>query len=173
MAQGREGVHKSAFSTPVSKRSAHFFLIDGNMLYIHASLPSFLPFRYQNKSDQSNVNPKAPIYVVTGAAGSHELHEPFTRPQPEWSAFRSNSFGYSKIKVYVTKFPHPLLFFFGVCDLEELCPLESVASYLCRFVLTCTHSDDSSKRLGTTRHICGGSRYRRTRCFSGQTSTAA
>ena len=55
---------------------------------------------YQNKSDQSNLNPKAPIYVVTGAAGSHELHEPFTRPQPEWSAFRSNSFGYSKIKVY-------------------------------------------------------------------------
>jgi len=55
---------------------------------------------YQNKSDQSNINPKAPIYVVTGAAGSHELHEPFTRPQPEWSAFRSNSFGYSKIKVY-------------------------------------------------------------------------
>jgi hypothetical protein len=55
---------------------------------------------YKNASDQSNLNPKGTIYVVTGAAGSHELHEPFTRPQPPWSAFRSNSFGYSKIYVH-------------------------------------------------------------------------
>eukprot|EP00755_Sulcionema_specki_P004860 Sspe_Gene.31210::Locus_15406_Transcript_1_3_Confidence_0.250_Length_1816::g.31210::m.31210 len=55
---------------------------------------------YQNKSDQSNIDPKATVYIVTGAAGSHEMHEPFTRPQPSWSAFRSNSFSYTRMYVY-------------------------------------------------------------------------
>jgi len=55
---------------------------------------------YKGKSDKSNVDPKAPIYVVTGAAGSHEMHEPFTRTQPAWSAFRSNSFCYTRMMVY-------------------------------------------------------------------------
>ena len=43
---------------------------------------------YKFSTDQSNVEPKAPIYIVTGAAGCTELHEPFTRPQPPRSAFR-------------------------------------------------------------------------------------
>eukprot|EP01065_Artemidia_motanka_P042874 TRINITY_DN581_c0_g3_i1.p1 TRINITY_DN581_c0_g3~~TRINITY_DN581_c0_g3_i1.p1 ORF type:complete len:552 (+),score=214.86 TRINITY_DN581_c0_g3_i1:78-1733(+) len=55
---------------------------------------------YQNKSDQSNVEPKATIYIVTGAAGCKELHEPFTRPQPPRTAFRSNTFGYSRMIVH-------------------------------------------------------------------------
>merc|ERR1712166_973509 len=52
---------------------------------------------YKGQTDQSNVNPKGTIYVVTGAAGSDELHEPFTRSQPKWSAYRSNTFGYSRM----------------------------------------------------------------------------
>ena len=55
---------------------------------------------FKSKSDRSNVNPKATIYVVSGAAGSQEMHEPFTKPQPEWSAFRSNSFSYSRVLVH-------------------------------------------------------------------------
>ena len=55
---------------------------------------------YQNKTDQSNVEPKATIYIVTGAAGCSELHEPFTRPQPPRSAFRSNNFGYSRMIIH-------------------------------------------------------------------------
>jgi hypothetical protein len=55
---------------------------------------------YHNATDQSNVEPKAPIYIVTGAAGCEELHEPFTRPQPPRSAFRSNNFGYSRMIVH-------------------------------------------------------------------------
>ena len=51
--------------------------------------------RYHNKTTQSNVDPKAPIYIVTGAAGCDELHEPFTKQQPPRSAFRSNTFGYA------------------------------------------------------------------------------
>mmetsp|Transcript_36729 Transcript_36729/g.77972 ORF Transcript_36729/g.77972 Transcript_36729/m.77972 type:complete len:362 (+) Transcript_36729:3-1088(+) len=54
---------------------------------------------YQNKSDRSTVNPKATIYAVSGAAGSREMHEPFTRKQPSWSAFRSNTFGYTVLTV--------------------------------------------------------------------------
>merc|ERR1712048_1462068 len=50
---------------------------------------------YKGKSDRSNIDPNAPIYIVSGAAGSREMHEPFTREQPSWSAFRSNTFGYS------------------------------------------------------------------------------
>ena len=55
---------------------------------------------FKSKSDRSNVNPKATLYVVSGAAGSQEMHEPFTKPQPEWSAFRSNSFSYSRVLVH-------------------------------------------------------------------------
>merc|ERR1719223_1263466 len=55
---------------------------------------------YKGKSDRSNMDPKAPIYIVSGAAGSREMHEPFTREQPSWSAFRSNTFGYSILWVH-------------------------------------------------------------------------
>jgi len=55
---------------------------------------------YLNKTTQSNNEPKAPIYIVTGAAGCNELHEPFTRIQPPRSAFRTNTFGYSKMFVH-------------------------------------------------------------------------
>eukprot|EP00946_MAST-07B_sp_MAST-7B-sp1_P003010 g3010.t1 len=55
---------------------------------------------YRGNAHQSNVDPKATIYIVTGAAGCDELHEPFTRPQPPRSAFRSNNFGFSQIIVH-------------------------------------------------------------------------
>eukprot|EP00756_Hemistasia_phaeocysticola_P011827 Hpha_TRINITY_DN15145_c0_g3::TRINITY_DN15145_c0_g3_i1::g.126816::m.126816 len=71
------------------------FFINGHEHNYERSYPL-----YQGKSDKSNVDPKAPIYVVTGAAGSREMHEPFTRLQPAWSAFRSNSFCYTRMLVY-------------------------------------------------------------------------
>lgn len=55
---------------------------------------------YKGKSDRSNIDPKATIYVVTGAAGCSEMHEGFTRVAPSWSAFRSNTFGYSRMVIY-------------------------------------------------------------------------
>jgi hypothetical protein len=45
-------------------------------------------------------NPPATTYVVTGDAGNSEGHEPFTRPQPTWSAFRGNVFGYSRMVIH-------------------------------------------------------------------------
>ena len=59
---------------------------------------------YEGKSDRSNVDPKATIYIVTGAAGSPEMHEAFTNTPPSWSAFRSNTFGYSRMCVEVSAF---------------------------------------------------------------------
>jgi len=46
------------------------------------------------------VNPAAPIYIVEGCAGDSEHHEPFTRAQPKYSAFRSNTYGYGRMTVY-------------------------------------------------------------------------
>jgi hypothetical protein len=46
------------------------------------------------------VNPSATTYIVSGCAGDKENHEPFTFPQPAWSAFRSNTFGYGRISVF-------------------------------------------------------------------------
>jgi len=71
------------------------FFINGHEHNYERNWPTYL-----NKTYQSNTNPKAPIYIVTGAAGCKELHEPFTRPQPPRSAFRSNTFGYSRMIIY-------------------------------------------------------------------------
>jgi len=46
------------------------------------------------------VNAVAPVYIVEGCAGDVEHHEPFTRPQPPYSAFRSNTYGYGRMTVY-------------------------------------------------------------------------
>eukprot|EP01052_Picozoa_sp_SAG31_P022198 SAG31_NODE_1754_length_7344_cov_20.426639_4_plen_240_part_00 len=55
---------------------------------------------YKGMAQQTNVEPNATIYIVTGSAGCQEMHEPFTKEQPPRSAFRSNTFGYSKLVVH-------------------------------------------------------------------------
>jgi hypothetical protein len=45
-------------------------------------------------------NPTAPIYIIEGCAGDVEHHEPFTRPQPHYSAYRSNTYGYGRMTIY-------------------------------------------------------------------------
>jgi hypothetical protein len=71
------------------------FFINGHEHNYERSFPL-----YQGQSSRSNLNPTATIYIVSGAAGNSEMHEPFTKPQPSWSAFRSNTFGYSRMWVY-------------------------------------------------------------------------
>ena len=44
--------------------------------------------------------PAGPVYIVEGCAGDKENHEPFTRAQPAYSAFRSNTYGYSRMTVF-------------------------------------------------------------------------
>ncbi len=45
-------------------------------------------------------DPTAPIYIIEGCAGDSEGHEPFTRAQPVYSAYRSNTYGYGRMTVY-------------------------------------------------------------------------
>lgn len=46
------------------------------------------------------INPAATIYLVSGAAGNKELHEPFTLAQPPTSAFRSNTYSYGRLTFF-------------------------------------------------------------------------
>ncbi|XP_073830324.1 acid phosphatase type 7-like isoform X2 [Musca autumnalis] len=45
-------------------------------------------------------NPKAPVHIITGAAGNKEGREPFVKQIPKWSAFHSQDFGYTRLKVF-------------------------------------------------------------------------
>ena len=42
----------------------------------------------------------APTYINNGDAGNREGHYKFTKNQPEWSAFRSDCYSYSRFDVY-------------------------------------------------------------------------
>jgi hypothetical protein len=55
---------------------------------------------YRHKSVKSNVDAPSTVYIVTGAAGSQEMHEGFSKLAPSWSAFRSNTFGYSVLEAH-------------------------------------------------------------------------
>ena len=61
---------------------------------------------YQSKVEYGYENPNATIYIVTGCAGSREMHSPFGNPAPAWSAFRSNSFGYTRLLVHNATHAH-------------------------------------------------------------------
>ncbi|XP_044731584.1 acid phosphatase type 7 isoform X1 [Chrysoperla carnea] len=55
---------------------------------------------YNGSREESYTNPKAPVHIVTGSAGCQENTDNFIHPSPEWSAFRSSDYGYTKMKVY-------------------------------------------------------------------------
>ena len=42
-------------------------------------------------------NPGAPVHIITGSAGCQEKHDPWL-PKPEITAFRSDDYGYSRLK---------------------------------------------------------------------------
>ncbi|XP_039959168.1 acid phosphatase type 7 isoform X3 [Bactrocera tryoni] len=45
-------------------------------------------------------NPCAPVHLITGSAGCKEGREPFEKDTPEWSAFHSQDYGYTRMKAY-------------------------------------------------------------------------
>mmetsp|Transcript_8929 Transcript_8929/g.7968 ORF Transcript_8929/g.7968 Transcript_8929/m.7968 type:complete len:465 (+) Transcript_8929:3-1397(+) len=51
-------------------------------------------------STQSTIDPPATIYIVTGDAGNDEDHEEFSYSQPSRTAFRTSSYGYSRMSIY-------------------------------------------------------------------------
>ncbi|CAG9832256.1 unnamed protein product [Diabrotica balteata] len=48
----------------------------------------------------------APVQFTTGSAGCDEGRDSFVKELPEWSAFRSSDYGYSRLKVYNSSHMH-------------------------------------------------------------------
>ena len=58
-------------------------------------------FKVQNGSyEEPYKNYKAPVHIVTGSAGCKEGREKFVPQRPEWSAYRSSDYGYTRMKAY-------------------------------------------------------------------------
>lgn len=52
-----------------------------------------------NGTEGPYIDPPAPVHITTGSAGCSEIHDPFNPEQPEWTAFRSLDYGYTKMFV--------------------------------------------------------------------------
>ncbi|XP_034111959.1 acid phosphatase type 7 isoform X3 [Drosophila albomicans] len=55
---------------------------------------------YNGSAEAPYTNPKAPIQIITGSAGCNENREPFSKVLPEWNAFHSNDYGYTRLKAH-------------------------------------------------------------------------
>eukprot|EP00092_Neocalanus_flemingeri_P000642 GFUD01000684.1.p1 GENE.GFUD01000684.1~~GFUD01000684.1.p1 ORF type:complete len:450 (+),score=123.28 GFUD01000684.1:126-1475(+) len=44
-------------------------------------------------------DPSAPVHITTGSAGCREKHDDFGPSHPDWSAFRSTDYGYTRLQV--------------------------------------------------------------------------
>ncbi|XP_036339036.1 acid phosphatase type 7 isoform X1 [Rhagoletis pomonella] len=55
---------------------------------------------YNGSAEAPYTNAKAPIQIITGSAGCKEEREPFSETLPEWNAFHSNDYGYTRMKAY-------------------------------------------------------------------------
>ena len=43
-------------------------------------------------------DPKYPVHIITGAGGCREIHDKFEYPEPRWSVFRKNVYGFVYLK---------------------------------------------------------------------------
>ena len=77
------------------------FFVNGHEHSYERTYPVF-----KARSEKSNIDPSATVYIVTGAAGSPEMHEGFSKIAPTWSAFRSNSFGYTVFEAHNASHVH-------------------------------------------------------------------
>ncbi|KAG7301923.1 hypothetical protein JYU34_013341 [Plutella xylostella] len=55
---------------------------------------------YNGSLDQPYVNPGAPVHIVTGSAGCQENTSKFNPNPPEWSAFRSSDYGFTRFYAF-------------------------------------------------------------------------
>ncbi|XP_026332457.1 acid phosphatase type 7-like isoform X2 [Hyposmocoma kahamanoa] len=55
---------------------------------------------YNGSYEHPYVNPRAPVHVITGSAGCKEGRDHFKNNPQSWSAFRSQDFGYTRLKAY-------------------------------------------------------------------------
>jgi hypothetical protein len=73
---------------------------DYERMFDVAPHPNILKPWLSGKTTQSTTDMPATTYIISGAAGNHENHEPFTRPAPDRSAIRLNKFGYNRMYVH-------------------------------------------------------------------------
>ncbi|XP_055909497.1 acid phosphatase type 7 isoform X2 [Eupeodes corollae] len=55
---------------------------------------------YNGSKTEPYKNPGAPVHIVTGSAGCKEGREPFVSKIPDWSAFHSQDYGYTRMKAH-------------------------------------------------------------------------
>uniref|UniRef100_T1JCQ8 Purple acid phosphatase n=1 Tax=Strigamia maritima TaxID=126957 RepID=T1JCQ8_STRMM len=55
---------------------------------------------YNGSWNQPYTNPGAPVHITTGSAGCDERHDPFRDDFPEWSAFHSTDYGYTRMQAF-------------------------------------------------------------------------
>lgn len=55
---------------------------------------------YNGSLEFPYTNPKAPVHIITGSGGCHEDHDPFTKDPAYFTAFRSQDYGYTRMKIY-------------------------------------------------------------------------
>lgn len=53
---------------------------------------------YNGSVEEPYRNPGAPVHIVTGSAGCKEEHSSFEKNMPDWSAFHSEDYGYTRMK---------------------------------------------------------------------------
>lgn len=55
---------------------------------------------YNGSYEAPYLNPGAPVHIVTGSAGCKEGTDGFIEPRPDWSAFNSSDYGYTRLKAF-------------------------------------------------------------------------
>ncbi|XP_076463658.1 acid phosphatase type 7-like isoform X2 [Babylonia areolata] len=55
---------------------------------------------YNGSVKEPYTNPGAPVHIITGSAGCQEIHDNFTKNTAEWSAFRSDDYGYTRMTIH-------------------------------------------------------------------------
>uniref|UniRef100_A0A336JZ87 Purple acid phosphatase n=1 Tax=Culicoides sonorensis TaxID=179676 RepID=A0A336JZ87_CULSO len=55
---------------------------------------------YNGSYEEPYTNPRAPVHIITGSAGCLEKTDNFPDNPPDWSAFRSTDYGYTRMKVH-------------------------------------------------------------------------
>jgi hypothetical protein len=53
---------------------------------------------YNGSLEEPYRNPRALTHVTTGSAGCSEKHDPFPGTKPDWTAFRTTDYGFSRLK---------------------------------------------------------------------------
>lgn len=62
--------------------------------------PTFDDKVYNGSLKEPYTNPRAPVHIITGSAGCQEDHDSFIPDPRGWSAFRSDDYGYTRMKVF-------------------------------------------------------------------------